>query len=141
MADLSTFHKFLKERIAHIINLKDDVTGHCWEERFKSIVALDEEAIVAHMVYVALNPVRASMAKALDEYEFSSIAERIDELKRRIAVGEFSGEVETAREKLRSARLGRSESRWADTWPDPFGGTTPRNHDCRRLIARKGSLS
>jgi len=57
------------------------------------------------MVYVALNPVRASMAKALDEYEFCSMADRIDELKRRIAVGEFSGEVDSAREKLRSARL------------------------------------
>jgi len=45
------------------------------------------------------------MAKALDEYEFCSMADRIDELKRRIAVGEFSGEVESAWEKLRSVRL------------------------------------
>jgi len=27
LADLSTFHKFLKQRIARIINLEDDVTG------------------------------------------------------------------------------------------------------------------
>lgn len=105
LADLSTFHKFLKQKIARIINLQDDVTGHCWEGRFKSIVALDDEAIVAHMVYVALNPVRACMAEALDEYEFCSIAERIAELRRRIAAGEFAGEAEAAREKLRSARL------------------------------------
>ena len=105
LADLSTFHKFLKQRIALIINLEDEVTGHCWEGRFKSIVALDDKAIIAHMVYVALNPVRAGRAESLDEYKFCSIAERIDQLKRRIAAGEFAGEAETAREKLRSARL------------------------------------
>ena len=105
LADLSTFHKFLKQKIARIINLEDDVTGHCWEGRFKSIVALDEEAVVAHMVYVALNPVRAHLAEALDGYGSSSIARRVEELRRRIAAGEFAGEAEAAREKLRAARL------------------------------------
>ena len=104
-ADLSFFHKFLKQRLARIINLEDDVTGHCWEGRFKSIVATDEEAIVAHMVYVALNPVRAGMAEALDGYEFCSMAERIEALRNRIRAGEFAGETQAAREKLRAARL------------------------------------
>ncbi|MFO0827250.1 MAG: hypothetical protein U0572_03785 [Phycisphaerales bacterium] len=105
LASPSTFHKFLKQRIARLINEADDVTGHCWEGRFKSIVALDDEAVVAHMVYVALNPVRAGMAEALDEYEFASIGERVEDLKRRIRAGEFAGEAEAAREKLRAMRL------------------------------------
>ncbi|MBL9148194.1 MAG: hypothetical protein JNM94_05810 [Phycisphaerae bacterium] len=105
LADLSVFHKFLKQEIARMINVEDGVTGHCWEGRFKSIVALDEEAIVAHMVYVALNPVRAGMTETLDGYDFASITRRIDELKERIRAGEFRGEAEAAREKLRSTRL------------------------------------
>jgi len=105
LADLSTFHKFLKQKLARVINLAEDVTGHCFEGRFKSIVALDEEAIIAHMVYVALNPVRASMADSLESYEFCSIAPRVEELKRRIADGEFAGEAEAARRKLYEVAL------------------------------------
>lgn len=105
LADLSTFHKFLKQKLARIINLDDDVTGHCFEGRFKSIVALDAEAVIAHMVYVALNPVRASLAGSLDDYEFCSLADRIEELRTRIRAGEFAGEVAAAREKLRALAL------------------------------------
>ncbi len=57
------------------------------------------------MVYVALNPVRASIANALDEYEFATVAERAEDLKRRIANGEFAGEAAAARERLRDAQL------------------------------------
>ena len=56
LSSLSFFHKLLKQKIARAINLAADATGHCWEGRFKSIVALDDDAVIAHMVYVALNP-------------------------------------------------------------------------------------
>lgn len=105
LGDLSVFHKFLKQKIARIINLEEDITGHCWEGRFKSIVALDEEAVIAHMVYVALNPVRAAMATALEDYEFASVTERIDDLKGLIRAGAFVGEVEAARKKLYATKL------------------------------------
>jgi len=105
LSSLSFFHKLLKQKIARAINLAADATGHCWEGRFKSIVALDDDAVIAHMVYVALNPVRASIADALDEYEFATVAERVEDLKRRIANGEFAGEAAAARERLRDAQL------------------------------------
>ncbi len=105
LADLSVFHKFLKQRLARLINLQDDVTGHCFQGRFKSIVALDEEAVIAHMVYVALNPIRAAMAKTLEDYEFTSIADRVVELREHISRGEFAGEAAAARRKLRSLSL------------------------------------
>lgn len=105
LADLSAFHKFLKQKLARQINLQDDVTGHCFDGRFKSIVALDEEAVVAHMVYVALNPVRASLTHSLSGYEYSSIAERVEEVGRRIRKGELAGEVEAARRQIRSMLL------------------------------------
>ncbi|MFO0829890.1 MAG: hypothetical protein U0572_17240 [Phycisphaerales bacterium] len=105
LADVSQFHKFLKQRIAQLANAEDDVTGHFWDGRFKSIVATDLPTVIAHMVYIALNPVRAGLAASLEECEFASIRARIDELKRRIEVGEFAGEVEEAKQKLRGLKL------------------------------------
>ncbi len=105
LADLSTFHKFLKQKLARLINIEEKAAGHCFEGRFKSIVALDEEAIIAHMVYVALNPVRAGMADSLESYEFASIVGRIEELHRRIVDGEFAGEADAARQKLLTVAL------------------------------------
>jgi len=137
LADLSIFHKFLKQKIARAINLQDDVTGHCFEGRFKSIVALDEEAVIAHMVYVALNPVRASMTDSLEDYEFSSVADRVKELKTRIRNGEFADEAGAAIRKLRELELRpaiscdpgeniRKAKRLPDGRPNPwFGGRVP----------------
>lgn len=105
LADISVFHKFLKQRLARLINEQDDVTGHCFEGRFKSIVAVDDDAVIAHMVYVALNPVRASMVDSLDSYEYASIADRVTDLSKRIRAGEFAGAVDAARRKLRSMSL------------------------------------
>ncbi|MBL9149332.1 MAG: hypothetical protein JNM94_11615 [Phycisphaerae bacterium] len=105
LADVSQFHKFLKQRIAQLANAEDEVTGHFWEGRFKSIVATDTASVIAHMVYIALNPVRAGLAASLEECAFASIRDRIEELKRRIDAGEFAGEVEAAKEKLRSLEL------------------------------------
>lgn len=105
LADVSEFHKFLKQRIAKLANGFDDVTGHFWEGRFGSIVAADAGAIVAHMVYVALNPFRAGLSERPETCGFTSLRERIEELRRRIEKGEFSGEAEEARRKLRSLNL------------------------------------
>jgi REP element-mobilizing transposase RayT len=102
---ISFFHKLLKQEIARRCNLEDRVTGHFWEGRFKSIVALDDRAVIAHMAYVALNAVRAGIASSLDGHEFSSVAARVDDLMARIARGEFSGEAREARAKLRSLNL------------------------------------
>jgi len=44
LASVSFLHKLLKQKIAWACNRQDKVTGHFWEGRFKSIVALDEEA-------------------------------------------------------------------------------------------------
>lgn len=105
LADVSAFHKFLKQRIAQLANAEDEVTGHFWEGRFKSIVAADAGAAIAHMVYIALNPVRAGIAASLEECKFSSIRDRIDEMKRRIDGGEFGEDVERAKRKLRALKL------------------------------------
>ena len=82
LASISWFHKLLKEPIARRANREDDCTGHFWEGRFKSIRLLDRAAVLACMVYVDLNPMRAGMAKTLNECSLTSILQRMKMLRR-----------------------------------------------------------
>ena len=53
------------------VNLRRDVTGHLWANRFFS-TALDEYHLWAAVRYVELNPVRAGIVKDATEYVWSS---------------------------------------------------------------------
>jgi hypothetical protein len=59
LQSLSWFMKCLKEPLARAANIEDKVRGAFFEERFKSIAVLDEEALLATCVYIDLNPVAA----------------------------------------------------------------------------------
>ena len=81
LSDLSWFMKNLNEYIARKANKEDQVKGHFWESRFKCQSLLDEKALLAAMVYVDLNPVRAKIAELPEESEYTSVYERIKEPK------------------------------------------------------------
>ena len=74
----STFMQMLKQPIARRANLEDKCTGHFFENRFYSGALLSEEAILAAMAYVDLNPIRAKIAKTLEGSTHTSIAERLN---------------------------------------------------------------
>jgi putative transposase len=82
LASLSWFNKLLKEPIARRANREDDCTGHFWEGRFKSIRLLDPAAILACMVYVDLNPLRAKIARTLHDCAFTSLLQRLTVFRR-----------------------------------------------------------
>lgn len=80
LGSLSAFMKHLKQPIAWRANREDGCLGHFFESRFYSGALLSEEAVVAAMAYVDLNPVRAKIARTLEECKDSSIAMRLEAL-------------------------------------------------------------
>ena len=79
LGSLSGFMQHLNQPIARRANKEDGRKGHFFEERFYSGALLSEEAVVAAMAYVDLNPVRAKIAQDLEECADSSIGERLCE--------------------------------------------------------------
>jgi len=77
LVSLSWFMRCLNESIARRANSEDDCTGRFWEGRYKCQALLDERALVAAMVYVDLNPIRAGMTTRLDRSDHTSVQQRL----------------------------------------------------------------
>jgi len=77
LSSLSMFMKQLKQPIARRANQEDGCQGHFFEQRFYSGALLTEEAVLAAMAYVDLNPIRAKLAQSIEQIQYASIEERL----------------------------------------------------------------
>jgi hypothetical protein len=69
--------RFLTESLARVANREDKTTGRFWEGRFKMQRLLDEWAVAACLVSVALNLIRAGITTQLSDSQHTSIFERL----------------------------------------------------------------
>jgi hypothetical protein len=77
LGSLSWLMRCLAEPIARRANREDGCKGRFWEGRYKCQALCDDRAILAAMVYVDLNPIRAGMTDRLDASAHTSVAARI----------------------------------------------------------------
>lgn len=71
-SDLPKYMKQVNLSYFHVIRKKYDYCGHLWQGRFKSSIIDSESYLLQCGKYIELNPVRAGLAKAPDQYMFSS---------------------------------------------------------------------
>jgi hypothetical protein len=76
LGSLSWFMRYVNEPLARLANKEDNCRGRFWEGRFKSQRLLDENAVLAAMIYVDLNPVRAGFSGDLRDSPCTSLNRR-----------------------------------------------------------------
>jgi hypothetical protein len=78
LQNLGCFMRCLKEPLSRLANRQDKTRGTFFEGRFKSVVVLDEEGLLAIGVYIDLNPVAAKIAETPETSDYTSIKQRVD---------------------------------------------------------------
>jgi len=85
LSDVSWWMRYFSHYMAVRSNAEDEVRGHFWESRFGSEILDNSASVLACMIYVDLNPIRAQMAMTPEDSDFTGAKERIDDL--RISLG------------------------------------------------------
>jgi REP element-mobilizing transposase RayT len=79
LSDISWFMRMVSERVARQANAEDNCSGRFWQGRFKAVKLCDEAALLACMIYVDLNPIRAGLCHTPETSAHTSARRRIEE--------------------------------------------------------------
>ncbi|MBL8888676.1 MAG: hypothetical protein JNL67_01775 [Planctomycetaceae bacterium] len=115
LSDVSWMMRSYAQHIASRANYEDQKKGHFWEERFKSHVLLDQASILKCMLYVDLNPIRANIARSIEQSDFTGAKDRLDDLRIHIATqanNRIVLQLESGSEMARWERMDHSCSGW-----------------------------
>ena len=146
LSDVSWWMRYFSHHMAVRSNREDEVTGHFWESRFGAELLLDEGSVLACMIYVDLNPVRAGMAVTPEESDYTGVKERIDDLRISLATTGSNQATITLSSSTMSThdweRLDNECAGWLspieiDEAKDPTGPDAEQNG---RRASRRGSL-
>lgn len=74
--DLAKFMQRINRSSTAYFNGKYKKVGHLWQGRFKSKVTVKDRYLIDCINYIELNPVRAAMVSAPQQYCWSSYKER-----------------------------------------------------------------
>ena len=77
LSDISRFMRQLCQQVAKRANQEDEVSGHFWQSRFRSVPLLDTAALVLCGMYVDLNQIRAGEAETPEQSRHTAAAQRI----------------------------------------------------------------
>lgn len=80
LSDISWLMRMVAEPVARRANREDGVSGRFWEGRYKCVKLCDEAALLACLVYVELNPIRAGIAITPETSDYTSLQRRIEGL-------------------------------------------------------------
>ena len=72
LSDISWWMRLLDQRIARRCNDEDEAKGRFFEDRFKAVPLIDEQAITACAVYIDLNLIRACIADTVELSDHTS---------------------------------------------------------------------
>ena len=107
LSDISWWMRLLDQRIARRCNDEDEAKGRFFEDRFKAVPLIDEQAVTACAVYIDLNLIRACIAETveLSDHTSGQLRARAWQAKTR----EFASEVSATPEHCRIAKMSSSE--------------------------------
>ncbi|MCH5377849.1 MAG: transposase, partial [Planctomycetes bacterium] len=124
LSSLSWFLARCKEPLARHFNQEMQTLGHFWEARFGSREIMDEAALLACMIYVDTNQIKAGMAKSLEESECSAIAARLKAAREREAIASLE-EFHKSRDAGFELSAEQIEALFADAFLSPISANGP----------------
>jgi hypothetical protein len=90
LSDISWWMRLLCQRIAQKANAEEKISGKFWQNRYRAVRLIDDEAILACAAYVDLNPIRAGVAQTIEDSQFTSARLRLQTI-----VGAVEGTVDS----------------------------------------------